>query len=46
MLGLGQAMIDFVRGASVFEGVRPDRLSGVDGGLDVQRPLNLYCLAW
>ena len=28
-------MIDIVLGASVFEGVRPDGLSGVEGGLDV-----------
>jgi hypothetical protein len=35
MLGLGQAMIDIVLGAGVFEGVRPDGLSGVEGGLDV-----------
>ena len=37
MLGLGQAMIDTVLGAGVFEGVRPDGLSGVQGGLDVGR---------
>ena len=28
-------MIDVVLGAGVFEGVRPDGLSGVEGGLDV-----------
>ena len=28
-------MIDIVLSASVFEGVRPDGLSGVEGGLDV-----------
>jgi hypothetical protein len=31
MLGLGQAMIDIVLGAGVFEDVRPDGLSGVEG---------------
>ena len=35
MLGLGQAMIDIILGAGVFEGVRPDRLPGVEGGLNV-----------
>ena len=37
MLGLGQAMIDIVLGAGVFEGVRPDELSSLQGGLDVPR---------
>jgi len=32
-LGLGQAMIDIV----LSEGVRPDGLSGVEGGLDGRR---------
>ena len=35
MLGHGQAMIDIVVGAGVFEGVRPDGLSGVEGSLNV-----------
>ena len=35
MLGLCQPMIDVVLSAGVFEGVRPDGLSGVQGGLDV-----------
>ena len=37
MLGLCQPMIDVVLGAGVFEGVRPNGLSGVQGGLDVRR---------
>src|SRR5271155_737229 len=37
MLGFGQAMVDIALGAGVFEGVRPDGLSGVEGGLDVGR---------
>jgi hypothetical protein len=37
MLGLGQAMIDVVLGAGVFEGVRPDGLSGVESRVDVRR---------
>ena len=37
MLGLCQPMIDVVLSAGVFEGVRPDGLSGVQGGLDVGR---------
>jgi hypothetical protein len=30
-------MVDIVLGASVFEGVRPSRFSGVEGRLDVRR---------
>src|SRR5271154_967907 len=37
MLGLCQAMIDVVLGAGVFEGVRPNQLSSLQGGLDVRR---------
>ena len=37
MLGLCQPMIDVVLGAGVFEGVRPNELSGLQGGLDVRR---------
>ena len=38
MLGLGQAMIDIVLGAGVFEGVRPEELLlSLQGGLDVPR---------
>jgi hypothetical protein len=37
MFGLGQAMIDIVLGAGEFEGVRPDRFSGVESCLDVRR---------
>ncbi len=36
MLGLCQPMIDVVLGAGVFEGMRPDGLPGVEGGLDVR----------
>jgi hypothetical protein len=35
MFGLCQSMIDIVLGAGEFEGVRPDGLTGVEGGLDV-----------
>jgi len=35
MLWFGEAMIDVALGAGVFEGMRPDRLTGVDRGLDV-----------
>jgi hypothetical protein len=35
MLWFGQAMIDVALGAGVLEGVCPDRLSGIDGRLDV-----------
>ena len=45
MLGLGQAMIDIVLGAGVFEGVRPDGLPGVEGGLDVGGCRDSCCLA-
>jgi len=37
MLGLCQPMIDVVLGAGVFEGVRPNGFSGVEGALDVWR---------
>ena len=37
MLGLCQPMIDVVLGAGVFEGVRPNELSSLEGGLDVRR---------
>ncbi len=37
MLGLCQPMIDVILSTGVFEGVRPDGLSGVEGGLDVRR---------
>ena len=37
MFRLGQPMIDVVLGAGVFEGVRPDRFSGVESRLDVRR---------
>src|SRR5271154_3267733 len=37
MLGLCQPVIDVVLGAGVFEGVRPNRLSGVKSRLDVRR---------
>ena len=37
MFGLCQPMIDVVLGAGVFEGVRPDELSSLQGGLDVRR---------
>ena len=37
MLGLCQPMVDVVLGAGVFEGVRPNGLSGVKGRLDVRR---------
>ena len=37
MLGLCQPMIDVVLGAGVFEGVRPNGLSGVKSRLDVRR---------
>jgi hypothetical protein len=35
MLWFGEAMIDIALGAGVFEGMRPERLSGVDRRLDV-----------
>ena len=35
MLGLCQPMVDIVLGAGVFEGVRPNELSSLQGGLDV-----------
>jgi len=35
MLWFGEAMIDIALGAGVFEGMRPDRLTGVDRGLNV-----------
>ena len=35
MLGLCQPVIDVVLGAGVFEGVRPNELSSLQGGLDV-----------
>jgi len=34
MLWFGEAMIDVALGAGVFEGMRPDRLTGVDRGLN------------
>ena len=37
VLGLGQPMVDVVLGAGVFEGVRPDGLSGVESRPDVRR---------
>jgi hypothetical protein len=37
MLGLCQPMVDVVLGAGVFEGVRPNGFSGVEGALDVWR---------
>ena len=37
MLGLCQPLIDVVLGAGVFEGARPNELSGFWGGLDVRR---------
>ena len=37
VFGLYQSMIDVVLGASIFEGVRPNRLPSVEGGLDVRR---------
>ena len=37
MIGLGQPVIDVVLGAGVFEGVRPNELSSLQGGLDVRR---------
>ena len=37
MLGLCQPVIDVVLGAGVFEGVRPNGLSSLQGGLDVRR---------
>ena len=41
VLGLCQPMVDVVLGASIFasifEGVRPNRLPSVEGGLDVRR---------
>jgi hypothetical protein len=37
MLGLCQPVIDVVLGAGVFEGVRPNELSSLQGGLDVGR---------
>ena len=37
MLGLCQPVIDGVLGAGVFEGVRPNALSSLQGGLDVRR---------
>jgi hypothetical protein len=37
MLGLCQPMIDVVLGAGIFEGVRPNELSSLQGGLDVRR---------
>ena len=46
MLGLCQPVIDVVLGAGVFEGVRPNELSSLQGGLDVRRPPSSYCLAW
>ena len=36
MLGLCQPVIDVVLGAGVFEGVRPNELSSLQGGLDVR----------
>jgi hypothetical protein len=36
MLGLCQPVIDVVLGAGVFEGVRPNELSSLPGGLDVR----------
>ena len=36
MLGLCQPVIDVVLGAGIFEGVRPNRLPSVEGGLDVR----------
>ena len=36
MIGLGQPMFDVVLGAGIFEGVRPNELSGLQGGLDVR----------
>jgi hypothetical protein len=36
VLGLCQPMVDVVLGAGVFEGVRPNRLRSVEGGLDVR----------
>jgi hypothetical protein len=37
MLGLCQPVIDVVLGAGIFEGVRPNELSSLQGGLDVRR---------
>ena len=37
MLGLCQPVIDILLGAGVFEGVRPNELSSLQGGLDVRR---------
>ena len=37
VLGLSEAMIDIVLSAGVFEGVRPNELSSLQGGLDVRR---------
>ena len=37
MLGLCQPVIDVLLGAGVFEGVRPNELSSLQGGLDVRR---------
>jgi len=37
VFGLCQPMIDVVLGAGVFEGVRPNGLSGVKSRLDVRR---------
>jgi hypothetical protein len=37
MLGLCQPVIDVVVGAGVFEDVRPNELSSLQGGLDVRR---------
>src|ERR1700729_3226148 len=36
VFGLCQPMIDVVLGAGIFEGVRPDRLPSLQGGLDVR----------
>jgi hypothetical protein len=35
MLRFGQPMIDVALGAGVFESMSPDRLTGIDGCLDV-----------
>ena len=37
MIGLCQPVLDVVLRAGVFEGVRPNGLCGVQGGLDVRR---------
>jgi hypothetical protein len=46
VLGLCQPVIDVVLGAGVFEGVRPNEFSSLEGALDVGRGRTRIAWGW